>query len=107
MKIVWAYADENSGAMPTTEDSEQMGEFEDRFCDAVETDATAILTAVLTFDGARQWVFYTRDIQECGDRLNNMPQNGDPYPVELTTDLDPDWRYLREEILSFDPKHES
>src|SRR5262245_16865605 len=54
LKIVWPYAEENSGAMPSTADSEQMAEFEHRFCEAVERDATAILTAVLTFDGARQ-----------------------------------------------------
>lgn len=104
LKIVWPYADENTGAMPTNQDSEQMAEFENRFCEAVEEDATAILTAVLTFDGARQWVFYTGNVQECGERLNDMPQNDDPYPLELTTEEDPDWRHLREEILKVVPK---
>ena len=103
LKIVWPYADENTGAMPSSEDSEQMAAFENRFCEAVEEDATAILTAVLTFDGARQWVFYTSDVQKCGERLNNMPQNDEPYPLELTTELDADWRYLREEILKAVP----
>lgn len=104
LKIVWPYTDENTGAMPSDEDSEQMAEFENRFCEAVERDATAILTAVLTFDGARQWVFYTGSVQECGERLNNMPQNDEAYPLELTTEQDPDWRYLREEILKVVPK---
>ena len=104
LKIVWPYADENTGAMPTADDSEQMAEFENRFCEVVEHDATAILTAVLTFDGARQWVFYTGDIQQCGIRLNSMPQNDEPYPVELTTEQDPQWGYLREEILKVVPK---
>ena len=53
LKIVWCYADDNTGAMPSADDSELMADFENRFCDAVEQDATAILTAVLTFDGAR------------------------------------------------------
>jgi hypothetical protein len=104
LKIIWAYADEGTGALPGAEDSEQMAEFEDRFCEAVEHDATAILTAVLTFDGARQWVFYTGDVQECGERLNNMPQNDEPYPIELTAEPDPDWRYLRKKILKVVPK---
>jgi len=99
LKIVWPYADENTGAMPNPEDAEQMVEFENRFCEAVEQDATAILTAVLTFDGARQWVFYTDDIEACGERLSNMPQTDEPYPLELTTEQDPRWEYLREEIL--------
>lgn len=99
LKIVWPYADENTGSMPSSGDSDQMTEFENRFCEAVEQDATAILTAVLTFDGARQWVFYTDDVQECGERLSNMPQNDEPYPLELTTEQDPRWEYLREQIL--------
>jgi hypothetical protein len=107
LRILWAYADENTGAMPSPLDSEQMGEFEDRFCEAVEQDATAILTAVLTFDGARQWIFYTGDVQECGERLNNMPQNDEPYPLELTTEEDPDWQCLRETVLTFVPEESS
>ena len=90
--------------MPSPDDSEQMAEFENRFCDAVERDATAILTAVLTFDGARQWVFYTGDVQECGERLANMPQRDEPYPLELATEEDPGWQYLREQILKVVPK---
>lgn len=100
LTVVWPYADENTGALPTPDDSAQMAEFEDRFCEAVESDALAILTAVLTFDGARQWVYYTGDVAECGGRLNRMPQNADPYPIELTTEVDPEWKYLRERILA-------
>jgi hypothetical protein len=104
LKIVWPYADENTGALPTRADSEQMADFENRFCCAVEHDALAVLTAVLTLDGARQWVFYTRDVQECSDRLNSMPQQVEPYPLELTAERDPEWRYLRDQILKRVPK---
>jgi hypothetical protein len=81
--------------MPTPEESEQMADFENRFCESVEHEATAILAAVLTFDGARQWVFYTRDVQKCGERLNSS----EPYPLELTAEQDPEWAYLREKVL--------
>ena len=62
-----------------------MEAFENRFCQAVEHDAHAVLAAVLTFDGARQWVIYTSDVQECGARLEAMPQEPEPYPLELTS----------------------
>jgi hypothetical protein len=97
--VCWPYADEGSGAMPTRSDSAAMEVFENRICHAWEHDGLAILAAVLTFDGARQWVFYTEDVGECGERLNAMPQERDPYPIELTTEEDPDWAYLREQIL--------
>lgn len=99
LHVIWAYADEDSGTLPTDADSEAMQEFEDRLCEAWEHDALAILTAVLTFDGARQWVFYTQEVAECEERLNAMAQGDEPYPIELTTEPDPDWSYLRDDIL--------
>lgn len=99
LKIVWAFSPDGTGALPTDEESARMKVFEDRFCEAVEHDGHAVLTAVLTFDGARQWVFYTGDVRECGARLEAMPQEAEPYPLELTTEQDPGWRYLHEEIL--------
>lgn len=103
LKIVWIYAPEGSGALPSKDASEQMAVFEDRLCAAVEHDSHAILTAVLTFDGARQWVFYTDDVHECGARLEAMPQEAERYPLELTADDDPEWSYLREVILKTVP----
>ena len=100
LTVVWAYAEEGGGEMPDPEASAAMGRFENHLCAAVEADALAILMAVLTFDGARQWVFYTRDVSEFGRRLSVMPDDeGEPYPIELTTREDPTWSYLREEVL--------
>jgi len=97
--VVWPYADEGMGDLPSENDQAQMQVFEDSLCDAWERDGLAVLTAVLTFDGARQWVFYTRNVDECGERLSAMPQEAEPYPIELTTEPDPKWSYLREQIL--------
>jgi hypothetical protein len=97
--ITWPYAPEGSAALPDDVTSSVMSVFEDRLCAAWESDCLAVLTAVLTFDGARQWVWYTRDVDECGERINAMPQEAEAYPIELTTEHDPDWNYLRNQIL--------
>jgi uncharacterized protein DUF695 len=98
--VVWAYAAEGTGAMPDLATSNEMERFEKHLCEAVQHDAHAVLTAVLTFDGARQWVWYTRDVTEFGQRLSVIPDYyGEPYPIELTTNEDPTWCYLREQIL--------
>lgn len=67
---------------------------------AYEHDFHAVLTAVITTNGARQWIFYTSDIDECGQRLTAMPQENEPYPIELTADDDPDWSFLRQNVLA-------
>ena len=100
LKVVWPYAEEGSQGLPSAEQSLRMTVFEDRFVEAVEHDARAVLVAVLTFDGVRQWVFYTNDIADCGARLGAMPQEAEPYPLELTSDEDPAWQYLHDEILA-------
>lgn len=86
--------------MPTPHDSQAMATFEDRLALAWEHDGHAYLAAILTLDGARQWVFYTSEVQECAQRLTDMPQEAEPYPLELTTELDPTWSWLHDQILS-------
>lgn len=99
LRCVWAYAPPESGAMPSQAESAAMSVFEQRLCTAWESDGAALLTAVLTFDGARQWVFYTPNAAECGRRLNAMPQEAEPYPIELDASDDPSWSYLREQVI--------
>ncbi len=99
LRIVWIYADENTGALPSSIDSEQMNEFEGYLLDSLEKDYLSVLTAVLTFDGARQWVFYTYDISKCSERINSISQKSKPYPIELDTQSDKGWEYLNERIL--------
>lgn len=99
LRVVWSYAPVDSDAMPTASDSNAMGQFEDRLCAAFEHDAHAYLAAVLTFDGARQWVFFTSDVPECGRRLHQMPQEVEPYPIKLDAFDDPEWSYLHDTIL--------
>ncbi len=99
LRVVWGYDDEGSGTLPDGRCNEHMEVFENRLCAAWEHDALAVLTAVLTFDGARQWVFYTSDVQACVERLNSMPQESEAYPIELDAFNDPTWNYLHEEII--------
>lgn len=100
VSVLWAYAEENSGDLPDDQLSEAMAVFEDRLCHAWEYDGNAILAAVLTFDGARQWLFYTRNVDECGERIAGMPQEEEAYPIEINTEEDPGWTYLREQMLA-------
>ena len=99
LRVVWTYAEEGSGALPDDGEETDMQEFDDRLCAAWEADGLAILVAVLTFDGARQWVFYTPSPAECGNRLEAMPQEDEPYPIVLDANEDPDWSYLHDTLL--------
>jgi len=100
LSVLWIYANEDSGELPSPKESNKMEIFENRLCEAWEYDKHAILTAIVTFDGAMQWVFYTKEVHECGKRLNEMPQEKEPYPIELTTEQDKTWDFLHNQVLS-------
>src|SRR5688500_8694409 len=60
VQLVWEFDDAGSGAMPEPGVSDTMQTFEDALCAAWERDGLAYLAAVLTIDGARQWIVYAR-----------------------------------------------
>ena len=100
LRIVWSYAPEGLGELPDDATSTRLEAFETTLCEALESDHTAILTAVMTFDGARQWVFYTDNVDRCGQAINAIPQEEDErYPLELDVFDDSDWSYLRDQVL--------
>jgi hypothetical protein len=97
--VAWVYGEEGSGLMPSDEQTEAMDGFEARLYELWEKSGLAVLTAILTFDGARQWVWYAASFDRCIDLLEKMPEESQPYPLELDTEEDPHWGYLNDEIL--------
>jgi hypothetical protein len=100
LQIAWPYESPNGSGLPGEADAQAMERFEERILASYERDAHAVLTAVITTNGGRQWIFYTSDVDVCGQRLADMPQEAEPYPVELEVEEDPDWRFLREDVLA-------
>jgi hypothetical protein len=100
VQLVWEFDDPRSGAMPEPGVSDTMQEFEDRLCASWERDGLAFLAAVLTIDGARQWILYARDVAECLRRLATIRHEGEPYPVEITSRIDRGWSFLHDAVLS-------
>ena len=93
--ITWNYTMEPSG-LPNSTDARMMNDFEDQLIDIFENDLVAVITATITNNGSRQWVFYTKDVAECVTRLNNLPN----FPIELETETDENWRFFYDNILS-------
>ncbi|BBM85347.1 DUF695 domain-containing protein [Candidatus Uabimicrobium amorphum] len=97
LNVFWEYAEEGSGALPSKKEQKKLDAFEKKICKIWEKDHLAILTAVQIFDGGYQWIFYTYNAEECLLRI--AQKNDKEYPVEITTEKDPNWLYLHDEIL--------
>jgi hypothetical protein len=102
LKVAWTFVMKNSIAMPEKEDAQRMYAFERSFCKSIKWGCMAILTAVFTFEGTRQWIFYTKDVEECRRRLDQLLSRT-PYPLELNSQPDPEWSYLHEHVLKQAP----
>ncbi len=96
--VNWNYESDAQG-MPSDAAVEAIDDFEDLLLVALEPDFQSVLACVITNDGSRQWVFYSSGIDEAAHRINAMPQQAQPYPIELLTDDDAEWAYFKDNIL--------
>ena len=69
VEITWPYVRTANG-MPDEAEAKRMEEPQEALQKAMEKDKLSILTGVYTGDGARTWIFYTRNIPAFGERLN-------------------------------------
>ena len=99
LRLSWLFADPGQGAMPGAEALEAMNALERRLHALWEADATAILVAIVTFDGTREWVYYTSDAARCRRRLEDALRGEPRRPIEVVERRDPRWTYLREALL--------
>ncbi len=97
IQVYWGYTEHPSG-MPSPEDSERMEVFEDRLVGALESDLSGLLASVITTNGYREWVLYTKSVDVFSERLHNMPQEEEPYPIQIEADHDPGWTYFFENV---------
>jgi Family of unknown function (DUF695) len=94
LNIFWTVKSPTGKGLPSPEDSDKLNIFEDRLVDAVEPDSHSILSMVLTGKSRREYVFHTTNPQEFLNRLTDMPQENDRYPIEIILTEDPEWEYF-------------
>ncbi|TMN86517.1 hypothetical protein CWB72_19675 [Pseudoalteromonas phenolica] len=97
IRIYWDYSPHESG-MPSTDDSQSMEVFENRLVDALETDLSGVLAAAITTNGYREWVWYCVSTEVFAESLHNMPQETEPYPIEIEAESDPEWDYFFSQV---------
>ena len=91
LRVVWEISDPDENGLPSDHEIQRLESFEDHLCRAVEANDDAILTFVITSDGLRQWLFYSKDLEESEHRINQLPQEEERYPIELTAKEDASW----------------
>jgi len=94
INVFWEMFESDENGLPTENEFSRLGSFEDRLVNAIEWDAQSILVAALTCNGEKEFVFYTGDVSEFMQRLTNMPQEEERYPITIQKYDDADWSYF-------------
>ena len=93
LNVFWRMVESALTGLPLEAESIRLSEFEDLVVKAVEHDQQSVLSVVLTGDSQREFVFHTHDVDDFLERLSEMPQQTSPYPIEISSFVDPDWIY--------------
>jgi hypothetical protein len=99
LNIFWQVSDEAGNGMPSPEESDRISVFEDRIIETTEHDSQSVLSLVITGKNQREFVFHTPNTKEFLKRLTQMPQEEEPYPIEIHHNEDPAWDYV-DRVLS-------
>ena len=98
LNIFWEMSEPDENGLPTEDEFNRIGLFEDRLVSAVEDDEHSILVGTLTCNGAREYIFQTTDVPGFMERLANMPQEEERYPITIQKYDDPEWSYFESVI---------
>lgn len=79
--------------LPTSADYQELGKFETRCIDRIETLQLGIVTFIETFDGIVRYFLYVSDVVAATNALNDA--NASHMHLELATAHDPHWNEYR------------
>ena len=95
LNVTWTMSEPDENGLPGDEEWKGLVEFEDRLVDAVENDEHSILVGILTCNGQREFIFYTADVTGFVERLTDMPQEEERYPITIEAYDDSEWSYYQ------------
>ncbi|MBN2877675.1 MAG: DUF695 domain-containing protein [Bacilli bacterium] len=93
LNIFWINQQTSESGIPTEDELNAQQLFEDRLVEAVESDFHSVMSMILLGKNQKEFVFHTSSPNEFIQRLSDMPQEEDPYPIEINHNADPEWDY--------------
>ena len=82
--------------LPSSEENAELGAIEDTLCLALEEQAKSLFAAVITTNGMREFVFYTRAPQDVQERFGQLRDQITSHQLQLMIQPDKDWAvYVR------------
>lgn len=96
LSIQWNYEILMANGMPTRDQSHQMDIFEGALLKSIEHSGKGILTAVITQDGAREWMIYVSEPEETRKLVEGLISTVEGEIVTIEIESDTRWKGLSE-----------
>lgn len=93
LNVFWRMTDRGEAGLGAPAELEQLQVFEEHLLNAVEADRHTVFSLILTWNGRREFVLHTADVEGFLTRLGTMPHGEDNYPIEIQVETDPEWKY--------------
>jgi Family of unknown function (DUF695) len=101
LQVDWKFSNPSELGMPNRTEAAETSTFEDLLINSIECDLQSILTFVITHNGFRSWYIYTNNVDEFSNRLHNIPQKTERYPVEICLFKNEGWKYYEEIVHEY------
>lgn len=96
IRVAWRY-DALPDGMPEPADAALMGRVSDAFEATLRKDKAALLVAMITGEGQRDWLFYTGNLNIFNKIFNRaLAEIDETVPFEIEARSDPEWEEYRE-----------
>ena len=87
--------DPSSDGLPTADESQQLGAIEERLSKDLEEPRRAVLTAVITTSGMREFVLYTGSKGWIRDWTERFQAETATHQIQVMSQPDPKWSVYR------------
>lgn len=95
MEVSMTYQPRKDG-LPDDKDAEMLGSVTDALVDVFKRDPVAVITAITTGDGTREWLFYTLSLNIFQRKFNEALADLPALPLSFQAVNDPDWEWYDE-----------
>lgn len=91
-RITWKFENPTTHGYPSDTDNDLLTQFEVKLLNAFEPNGTAIVAAVVTHNGERDFVCYTSDPNSAHSIFNETFASEPVKPLSFAASPDPEWQ---------------
>jgi hypothetical protein len=96
INMVCDVKEQTASGLPTRNEYERLGRFEEQLMNTVEEDEDSVLAMVITRSGKREFIFQTADAESFRERLSHVYGEVTDYQLNLLQSEDDDWEYIQD-----------